>query len=396
MQQRVTWSSFRSLRPFRRPLGEKCLRPLDEARPLLQGDRQAGNPVQTYRRRRSQGKIKHLGWALLLSTTACAADFEPGSRITNIRVLGGRIDTAEGERAYPRPGEEVDFRLFLAAPGFPLPSVSFALIACPELTLPSDVNQCAGAPFAQAIRPTPSTQAISVRMQIPSLEAFVDAERVQILGLVCPRAPLDASGFLEGTAAGDESPDSTQDPIEALLDACEPPSPETRIPFTFSIPLERDVEQNRHPSWASAVITLGGVPWEAPEDGIPATHCGEAGTSDLPQIGSAAREVIVDMRFPSEARERFLERDVITDEEIETTEALQVAHFSDVGEFERQFTIIEEENATRGLIAFAPPQLRDEEGVLLVDGPVLVNTYFTVRDQRGGFDLTRRQLCVVP
>jgi hypothetical protein len=334
---------------------------------------------------------------------ACSESFVPPSAVTNLRVVGARIDVqgAPG-RANPSPGDAIQASILVVAPGAPPsdqegvpaltpPLLNWAFVACvPAATTLGPpicgqvIESCDGCvgpppgdPFAYPI----------IDFTVPSeeeIDAF-DARGVLLQGVVCSN--------------GSPSPDAILRFLSGETDdlvPCEGPPIDEREPIegrvvTVQIPLERDPEDpNLNPGIAN--IALNGSAWPPPyaqevRRTAPRTGCKaeldmltEEERDMHPVAGSAPSNINLSLTDGS------LQSFMIDD--VELTEEIQVSWLADGGGFEVAFSFITEP-ATSILTMWQPSSEVPADGRL-------VRLNFVIRDGRGGLDHVERGLCILP
>ena len=117
---------------------------------------------------------------------------------------------------------------------------------------------------------------------------------------------------------------------------------------------------NRNPSLAAATLALASSPWSE---------------ADCIELSASGDNVELAMELPVDAREA-------------DDGALQVSHFTTIGSFERQFSVLDGD-ATSLRVDWVPP----EDGVSERRTAQIV---IVLRDGRGGLDAITRQACIVP
>lgn len=306
--------------------------------------------------------------------SACGEDFDPASLIQSPRVLGARVDVVEANddppRAWPRRGETVELRWFVAFPD-EAPALSSGFAACPAA--PTRL----GRPFcsdASELLPTRACERFTglepcVRLTVPG---DVATEEVLVLGGICadgaPMVDFDTGAF-----------------------SCEGGDDASGTPVTFTIrtaPSERPA--NRHPELAE--VTLDGEPWPEPPASV--AEIGTDGCPDDPAVREVAarasmdeeRELDIVVRATESSFESFEEE---RDEEVvQETEDLLISHFVTAGEVDSQFAFAEPNDPTQA-VAFTPPVAGE-----VPEGGRLVRFYFVIRDERGGQRGGFRAACV--
>ena len=326
-----------------------------------------------------------------LGTQGCADDFDPGSLIQDLRVLGVSAEVVgDDERTQPRLAEEVQLSVITFAPE-ENPSFTWTMFAClTEGAIFGGLGDCVGEPLASELVDELTEEAPNLRFTIPE-DALEFASQVIVLGVVCPVGvpSLDDLGSDEADFAGNLCRDP-DDPGE---------------PFTATVNIDTG-QGNQRPRFTEDAISVDGQPWPPldstspdcadPEEGVPVfsraslAEEGEGEFRDLP------------IRITGFSREDLEEFTVIGDSpprEIPQQESLQISHFTTAGELERQFSAIDDEENEEDLdlspeVDWSLPDL--EELPELPASGVAVRFAFLVRDGRGGIDSTNRALCIIP
>jgi hypothetical protein len=339
-----------------------------------------------------------LGPILLCLTVACSESFTPPSAVTDLRVIGARIDVlgAPG-RANPSPEDEVQASIQVIDRGA-LPSLTWAFVACVPTATRIGVPICGtlidGCDGCFGPQPSDPFALPVIGFQVPSEEELdaVEAREVLLQGVVCgvgvPSAdaiPRFLSGETDDLEPCEPDPNATPPP--------EAPAPEPEGRFvTVQIPIERDAEDpNLNPGIQN--IFLNGSPWPPPyAEGVPReapiTGCKAAldalaeedDRDKHPVAGSAASSINLSVTPDS------LQSFTIDGEDF--TEELQVSWLADGGGFEVAFSFITD--PARSVLTLWQPFSE-----VPADGR-LVRLNFVVRDGRGGLERLERGLCVLP
>jgi hypothetical protein len=368
------------------------------------------------------------GAALLLG---CESDLPQATEIEHMRVLGARFDVVGDEaRSTPKPGETLRVSMPVVFPSAAesTADVETLLIGCTgpdrytgglplcqefvdaalsgqSVTsgLPLDSLNCDmidnipeslrknGALSIQCVRGEPS-----VDLEVP--EDF-SAEQLLFLGVVCERgqARIDAN--------------------DPLLFGCDDDDggEVIRVHGLANVELEAD-DENFNPSLAQGLelsrdepfqITREGVPWlpydyeePPPERGCQTfrpfrdeeienardENLQKAAEMDRAKrwhsVVAGAHKIV--LRYEADAREKFEG----------APENLEFTVYTTVGEMERRFTLFAgedegEDGVLQGELDWEPPNPSDVPA-----GGELVRFFITLRDQRGGFAMTERVLCL--
>ncbi|MET0286922.1 MAG: hypothetical protein ABW352_20740 [Polyangiales bacterium] len=288
----------------------------------------------------------------LLPLSACV-EFDPGSLITDTRVLGATVQV-EGdlERATPRPGETANLGFVIE--GVVLePVVSWSLAVC----LPTSTT-CAEASLTSS---TGRGSAPTLQVRVPAESALGDARSLHIEGVICMRGEPDAT---RSRCVGDQA-DGT--------------------PLVYELALaRRDDDENLQPNVAQTRFRFDGQEW--PEGDALAQGC--RAQPELPQALADEKEHRITIELGPDARELYVGPDGEA-----MYEELQLSTFVNAGELERQFSFVsaadERERPAIELKWTSPKRKRVEGNDLGVRLLVLV------RDSRGGLSRLERSLCTV-
>jgi hypothetical protein len=339
----------------------------------------------------------------LCLAVACSEGFLPPSAVTDLRVIGARIDVqgASG-RANPSPGDEIQASILVIAPGavpsdqegvpaLSPPLLNWAFVSCvpAATTLGPPVCGTLIEPCEGCIGPPPSDPLAFpiIDFTVPSAAELdsVEARGVLLQGVVC------ANGYPSQDAILRFLSGETDD-----LVPCEGPPIVERQPIegrfvTVQIPVERDPEDaNLNPGIAA--VSLNGTGWPPPyAEEVPRSAPRTGCKADLdmltdeeqamhPVAGSGPSSI--NLSVTPGSLQSF------TIDDVEVTEEIQVSWLADGGGFEVAFSFITEP-ASSILTQWQPSSEAPEDGRL-------VRFNFVVRDGRGGLDQVERGLCVLP
>lgn len=342
--------------------------------------------------------------AVLCFVIACSDSFLPPSAVTDLRVIGARIEVqgAPG-RANPSPGDAIQASILVIAPGAPPseqegvpaltpPLLNWAFVACvpAATTLGPPVCGAVIAPCEGCVGAPPSDPFAYpiIDFRVPSREELdaVDARRVLLQGVVCSNGTPSQEAILRFLSG------ETDD-----LVPCEGPPIDERAPIegrivTVQIPVERDPEDpNLNPGIASISLN-GGSGWPPPyAEGVPRTAPRTGCKAELdmlseeerdrhPVAGSAPSNINLSVTNGS------LQSFTIND--VEAIEEIQVSWLADGGGFQVAFSFITDP-ASSILTMWQPSSEVPEDGRL-------VRFNFVIRDGRGGLDHVERGLCILP
>ena len=341
--------------------------------------------------------------SVLLLLVGCSESLAPASAVTDLRVVGARVEVqGETNRANPSPTEEVEVPLLVIDRGAPPPEpgeppaltpapLQWAFVPCLPLATTigppicrSPIEPCNG---CVATPPEDPLDTPVMRFAAPTEAELEQAEASSILlqGVVCSN----------GTPSEDAILRFLMGESEDLLPCEGPPTIEGRpIEGRFvavQIPIEDDPDDpNLHPELQN--VLLNGAPWPPPYDeGVdriaPRTGC----TGDLEGLPEEVREAhprageppsTIDLSVTQDSLQTFMV------DEREVTEEIQVSWLGDGGGFERSFSFITDP-ARSVLTQWKPPEEVPAEGTL-------VRFNFVIRDGRGGTDWVDRGLCILP
>jgi len=333
----------------------------------------------------------------LFAMAACSANFLPASAVTDLRVIGARVEVeGDATRANPSPGEDVQVSVLVVdrgaepskdpdVPALTPPLLTWFFVAC--VPTPTRIGpQICSAPITPCDGCTgpPPTDRFAfpvIGFQVPPKEELdaVEARDVLLQGAVCGNgvpSPTAIQRFISG-----ESDD---------LEPCEGPEIIPGVPIqgrfvTIQIPIERDPEDpNLNPEIST--VTFAGKAWPPPYDeGVPRTAPRTGCERDLtdaerdahPRAGSGPSNI--ELFVPRNSLQSY------TVDGTDFTEEIQVSWLGDGGAFEVSFSFITDPAVSILTQWQAPPE----------DG-LLVRFNFVIRDGRGGLDRVERGLCVLP
>jgi len=294
----------------------------------------------------------------LLTLSACV-ELDPGSLITETRVLGAKVEVeGDPERATPRPGETASVS-FLIEGVAASPTVSWSLAVC--LPPASHVDPC---PETMLASSAGSGTEPTLRLVVPADSALGDARSLHVSGVVCTRGEPDETG---SHCLGDGA-DGT--------------------PVVYEVALAREADgadENLQPSLQQTHLRLDGKDWR--EGSALAQGC--RAQPELPQVVADEKEHRLTIELGPDARELYVgtAREALYEE-------LQLSTFVTAGELERQFSFVsasdDRERPTVELKWTAP-----KSGRLQGAADLSVRFWLLVRDSRGGIARIERALCVV-
>ena len=354
------------------------------------------------------GLILPLASVALLS--ACNDDLPKATDITHMRVLGARLEVkGDIERSTPKPGETVSMYFPVVFPSVEtdVAEVSSLFITC---TWP---DRYTGIPICQefidlALNPD---QALADMLAGADMKDFsckgIENSSVMLdsIGLTCvtgaPKldAKIDAkdkstSKLVRGVVCQNGTP--FLDPTDPTLFGCKRKSGVKAsnaevLPVYGTIAVQQKAaDANQNPSFADVAMTFHGAKWEEPDPaGLPVTDddCADAAKMKLLVVSTGLEEKLT-LSFNPKAREKV-------DGELER---IEFSAYATGGALSRRFIVFEPDQKLEG------GKLRDEltwemsraDRREIKAGGQLVRFFFTVLDHRGGFDITERDICVLP
>ena len=346
-------------------------------------------------------KWPRLVWlcVLWLACAGCEDDFASVTSITDMRILGARIETVEDpERSTPRPGETAEVQLALARPRTRSKRELRAMFI--HCTYP---ERFTGIPICQELLDALAEDVdLSLGRSVGEGELIIRCEEDRMqsqagVGLTCLSDDLtltvpvaaDFTGramLYRGVVCAGGTP--FFDPFKRELFGCD--GGRKTVLTHGSIPVSvGEEEDNRNPMVGDVGVTVNGRDWPALEpeaegelDDI-ATDCmglaEELGLKDLDPF-----EHRIGLEVADDAREQT----------VEGPETFELSIYATAGELEPRFTLFDEDaQVEEGILAGDVRWLNEGVDVLNEAGEV-VDFYITVRDQRGGFALVRRSACI--
>ncbi len=338
--------------------------------------------------------------ALALAATAsgCTMDFAPGSVVADTRVLGAEVivqnDDDNANQTRPAPGETFDWRLLVVAPEF---DATWTWVASACLAPDTDgggVEGCLGDPIAVSGAAEATSDLPTLSVTIPSADELpADAQQVLIAGVVCPEgvpnldeAALGAGAVGTGTVEGNQELVLCTDPeTEQPVNAGEPFFTATRINLGN--------DANQRPRFSESPLRFESAEWPV-SDPLPAeqTGCAQSEATPVELVARPEEDaplLITMTGWTPEDRERF---ELVFENPTRTLpqqESLQISHFSTAGEFDRQFSFVDDDETTTLEVEWDTPLPGDvpEEGLV-------VRFFFVLRDGRGGVEWIERAACV--
>jgi hypothetical protein len=280
-------------------------------------------------------------WTFVVA--ACDNSFTKGSLVDRTRVIAVRIEAKDdAARSSIAPGESMRATWLVAAPnGTPRLGFSYALCASPTGNFPD--LRCEGATL-RAASGVAENESVVMEMDVPA----GDVRDLILLAAFCENgagSTLDAARF-EATCA---------DGAPSLL---------------ASARIKTD-PANRNPDIVNDAVLFDGAPI-GPTTLRPNTPCTAATDAPVVPLGS---------------KHKFGFR--LRGEDREPGESLIVSHVTTKGEFDRQYSSLEVDEAPKSAeIPWNAP------GVDPGENGTVAEFYFVLRDSRGGAAFARRAVCV--
>jgi len=316
---------------------------------------------------------------LAANVAGCADDFDPGSLLTSLRVVGARTEVVGApERATPLPGETATITLRVAGPE-PGATFTWAAFACGSPGAPAGgVGPCVTGTLAEELDDTPGTDPPMLTVSLPAaLEPSTGATEIVAIGVLCPEGAPDPSLLRDPSALPADLCVGPAGPGQAFL---------IRAPIAYG-----PEEQNRNPSFPADEVSLGGAPWPAMDAPPPPVDCAELGM--LTRSVQDQRETEIGIGgFPPEDRETFTRLVDQPPRLVSEREALTISLFTTAGELDRQFSVIDDATRDDVAVLWQPPP---PEEASIPPGGRTVRFVLAVRDGRGGFDAVDRWLCLL-
>lgn len=293
-----------------------------------------------------------------LGLTACAS-FDPGSLISDARVLGVQVEV-DGDplRTSPRPGEDARVSLLLAGVDAD-PVVKWALVVCAPSDTPSATCQGEPLAFASGTGTTPN-----LTLTVPGEAQLGKTRALQVGGIVCQRGEPELTGA--GARCTGEGADGTT--------------------LVYQLALARAADgsdENLAPDLTQSVLRFDAQAWTTTS--LESPSCVDQG---LPTFRADEKEHDIDIELGTDTRELTKSPD---DEAV--YEELQLSHFVTAGELSRQFSFVEPTDTSERptvRVKWTAPEAKK----LATDSQTALLTLI-VRDMRGGIARTERVFCIV-
>ena len=343
----------------------------------------------------------------LASLSACQIDLPVASKIEHMRVLTAiaRVD-GDAERSSPAPGETARVTWEMAFPDTTQDNSELASLfyVC---TAP---NRVAGVPFCQEFVDLAQSGAASGGglgglggLDLP--DCAKDPDRVWDVGpfsVVCvtgtPELDIKVpdnfkaeAKLMQGIICRNGTP--RFDPKNPTTLTCAHAKDEKNaeeIAVYGTVPVQYDEStENHNPSTEAAKLYFHDPPvlWE-PSDAELDAELSDESCADLAQDGRVMKsdgdEETITLRYDADAREELAGK----------PEALTLSTYTTFGSLSNRFTVFRSDAKTP-LKRTLTWELEDEDREQLKKTSKYVRFYFTVQDGRGGYAITRRDLCVV-
>ena len=308
---------------------------------------------------------------LLILVVGCGESLDPASLVLNLRGVAALWEVdGEPERPNPRPGETVTATIRVIDRG-PRPPIQWRFVACvPEFTLFNTpvcrgiIEPCDNCEGADTTGADPM-----MRFQVPDDATVEEVDEVLLQGTICNGTPAPIESFLAFILGEVDE-----------INPCEDPSDEGTL-VVARIQLDNFEPDNLQPEIVE-VLRDGGAWDDVPPPDAPIVGCGEGRsiTSTTPLIRLSVTPESLQL---------------ISLDDVEIQEEIQVSWLADDGEFERSFSFVDvdspldEDGNPFVEVNWAFPDTADPSGTL-------VRFNFVIRDGFGGTDWLERGFCVVP
>lgn len=344
---------------------------------------------------------------VLASLSACQIDLPVASKIEHMRVLTA-IARVEGdsERSSPAPGETARVTWEMAYPDATQDDSELASLfyVC---TAPDRVS---GVPFCQEFVDLAQSGAASAGglgglggVELP--DCAKDPDRVWDVGpfsIVCvtgtPELDIKVldnfkaeAKLMQGIICRNGTPRfDPKNPTQLTCVHAKGEKNAEEIAVYGTVPVQQgESTENHNPSTEAAKLYFHDPPvlWEESDEELSSELSDEA-CADLAQDGrvmsSDGNEETITLRYDADAREEFAGK----------PEPLTLSNYTTFGSLSNRFTVFRSDAKTP-LKRTLTWELEDDEREQLKKASKYVRFYFTVVDGRGGYAITRRDLCVV-
>jgi hypothetical protein len=345
--------------------------------------------------------------ALVLA--GCDTDLPRATEVISMRLLGARTEVEGDEaRATPEPGERVAMHYATAFPtlGTDVSEMASMFIGCtapdrftgglpicqelidaalsgatvegvlPMIDEDDRKQSCRELPVPKFFEQRGTALSIQCSFEQPvatiNVPSNFRAKSLLILGVVCERG----DPFIE--------------PLEPLLFGCDmvngvDAGDALRVQGTIAVQQEA-ADENHNPSLDALTVEREDQPWDPSpprEDLPPERNCEGAVTGDDPALHRVVPgKHRITLSYDADAREEFEGE----------PEDLEITVYTTIGEMERRFTVFE--GSDPGENGRLESELDWDPPTEVPGGGQLVRFFITLRDQRGGFAVTERALCL--
>jgi hypothetical protein len=341
----------------------------------------------------------------LVCLSACQNDLPEASQIAHMRVLTAYAEVeGDVERASPAPGETARVTWSMAYPDAAQDDSELASMfyVCTAPTRFAGVPLCQE--FIDLAQAGNDQAEASLGAALP--DCARDPDRVWDVGtfrLACvtgtPKLDVAvASNFkaeaklMQGIICRNGAPRfELQNPQRLVCDPiADNDKPREEITVYGTVPVQYDTDtENHNPSTEAFQISFHDPPvlWERSENELSGELSDEA-CEGLAQDGrvmsSDGHEETITLGYDADAREDFEGK----------PEPLTFSSYTTFGSLSARFTVFRSDANTPLKRTFTW-ELSDEERTQLKQSSKYVRFYFTVQDDRGGFAITRRDLCIL-
>jgi hypothetical protein len=349
--------------------------------------------------------------AVLASLSACQIDLPEASKIEHMRVLTA-IARVEGdsERSSPAPGETASVTWEMAYPDAAQDDSELASMfyVC---TAPTRV---AGVPFCQEFVDLAQSggqagfaglgAAGAAGLDVP--DCGKDPDRVWDVGpfsVVCvtgtPKLDIHvADGFkadaklMQGIICRNGTPRfDLENPTQLVCDHAKGDKNAEEIAVYGTVPVQQDADsENHNPSTDAAKLQFQDPPvlWDPSDQELDSElndeACEELVRANRVMSSDGQQEETITLRYDADAREEHAGK----------PEPLTLSTYTTFGSLSARFTVFRSD-AKPPLKRTIKWELSDEERAQVKKTNKYVRFYFTVLDGRGGYAVTRRDLCIV-
>ena len=297
---------------------------------------------------------------LMLLLAGCGDPIHPRQVIEKPRVLGARAEvTGDAGRATPAPSESASVRWFVVDP-LGEPDVGWSLVACEPLPVATGASRCGDHILASDVSERGTRRLPELQFSLPD---DYRASSVLVAGAVC----------FGGT------PPSTDELLRDWPRVTRCGAGRAQA-VTFEVTVDHGGDRNRNPSLGGDPLNLHQATWPPLSSEVIEPCFDRQERADLPKVSSQEGAVRISYGPHATDRERLADGQ---------GESLLMASFSNAGELERTFSVIEWETSPQGSV-----ELEWVPSGKIPPGGKIVTFYFVLRDSRGGSDWTERSLCL--